>query len=268
MVMPSSGTISMQDLRDEFGGSGTISLNAHYRGGSLVPDITPNSGVPTSGTIGLSDFYGASAGVRVMSSTVAVQTGSTASVGIATPAGQGVSSTCYAFVARRNSNQNITAPSGWSLLGTNGEGLSVFVADDSSVSGTNTFSTTSSPVPDGMVGIIVRLRNGNVSSGSTIVHVAGGGGTTINTNYVTSDGTVQRMLLACFVGRGSSISFTGPLMATPPSGMTLLQSYAQSGVGLSMYLYSQYASAGTTNRQAVFDSNTGSGLNATLRVIG
>lgn len=35
-------------------------MSEYYRGGSYVPDTTVNAGVPTSGTISLSDFYGAS----------------------------------------------------------------------------------------------------------------------------------------------------------------------------------------------------------------
>lgn len=57
--MPSSGTITFDDLLTVFGGSEPVSLSAYYRGGSLVPDITKNAGVPTSGAISLADFYGA-----------------------------------------------------------------------------------------------------------------------------------------------------------------------------------------------------------------
>ena len=57
MAVPSSGAIDLKDLQDEFGGSNPISISEYYRGGSLVP--TNNTDVPTSGTIALSDFYGA-----------------------------------------------------------------------------------------------------------------------------------------------------------------------------------------------------------------
>lgn len=59
MPMPGSGQISLDDARDEFDVGGQISLGDLYRGGSLVPDVSVNSGVPTSGEIGLSDLYGA-----------------------------------------------------------------------------------------------------------------------------------------------------------------------------------------------------------------
>ena len=53
-----SGTISLQQLRAFFNDSGSIALGDLYRGGSLVPNISQNSGVPTSGTIDMADLYG------------------------------------------------------------------------------------------------------------------------------------------------------------------------------------------------------------------
>ena len=59
MTLPASGTISLKDIQDEFGGSNPISLSEYYRNGTYVTatDYAPN--VPTSGAISLSDFYGA-----------------------------------------------------------------------------------------------------------------------------------------------------------------------------------------------------------------
>lgn len=58
----SSGAISMGSLRDFFGNptynSNTISMTDLYRGGNLVPDITQNNSVPTSGAISLSNMHG------------------------------------------------------------------------------------------------------------------------------------------------------------------------------------------------------------------
>ena len=59
MALPSSGTLSINDIVGEFGGSAPHALSEYYRGGSLVQDITQNSSVPTSGTIKITDFYGA-----------------------------------------------------------------------------------------------------------------------------------------------------------------------------------------------------------------
>lgn len=55
-IGPSSGTIKLSEVKTLFGGDGK--LKSYYRGGSNVPDISVNSGIPTSGTISLQDFYG------------------------------------------------------------------------------------------------------------------------------------------------------------------------------------------------------------------
>ena len=57
MACPSSGTITIQDIVDEFGGSTPHSLSEYYRDGDNVPGN--NTNVPTSGAISLSNFYDA-----------------------------------------------------------------------------------------------------------------------------------------------------------------------------------------------------------------
>lgn len=58
-----TGAIDLNTLRSFFGNptynSSTISMSDLYRGGNLVPDISQNSDVPTSGEIELADLYGA-----------------------------------------------------------------------------------------------------------------------------------------------------------------------------------------------------------------
>jgi len=58
MVLQSSGTITLAQIQTEFGGSNPASLSEYYRGGSYVPNTSANSGIPTSGTISFSQFYG------------------------------------------------------------------------------------------------------------------------------------------------------------------------------------------------------------------
>lgn len=59
----SSGAISMGQLRQFFGdvvyNSNAVSMSDLYKGGYLVPNLTQNSAIPTSGTISLSNFYNA-----------------------------------------------------------------------------------------------------------------------------------------------------------------------------------------------------------------
>jgi hypothetical protein len=63
MTLPSSGSISLSQIRTEFGGSTPTNLSSYYRGGAYVPSTATS--VPTSGAISLSQFYGASASAVV-----------------------------------------------------------------------------------------------------------------------------------------------------------------------------------------------------------
>jgi hypothetical protein len=57
---PGTGPLSIGEIATEFGGTAPHSLGEYYRGGGLVPlPISANPGVPTSGQISISDFYGA-----------------------------------------------------------------------------------------------------------------------------------------------------------------------------------------------------------------
>ena len=60
MAVRSSAPVSLvTDIVGEFGGDTPHSLTEYYRGGSLVPNITANNSVPTSGAISLTNFLGA-----------------------------------------------------------------------------------------------------------------------------------------------------------------------------------------------------------------
>ena len=121
MALQTSGTISIGDLRTEFGDTGSSSLSEFYRGGSLVPNTPTNAAVPTSGTIQLSNFYGAAA---VAQSWQWVQT--------YTSMNEGVTRT-FQF---EDVNDIITSGTfSWSINGT--------TADFNAVSGTGTISATS-----------------------------------------------------------------------------------------------------------------------------
>ena len=58
MALPASGTISINSLVGEYGGSAPHSINEYYRGGARVANHSNNGNVPTSGTIALSNFHG------------------------------------------------------------------------------------------------------------------------------------------------------------------------------------------------------------------
>lgn len=57
MAIVNTGTVSLADIQTEFGGTPPTEMEEYYRG-LEVPDALENQGVPTSGTISLSDFYG------------------------------------------------------------------------------------------------------------------------------------------------------------------------------------------------------------------
>jgi hypothetical protein len=67
MPLVSSGEISIggstpgRSINSEFGraANATTSMSQLYRGGDIVPNATVNNAIPTSGTISLSQFYGA-----------------------------------------------------------------------------------------------------------------------------------------------------------------------------------------------------------------
>jgi len=69
MVLPTSGPLSLNDIKGEFGGPASPSLGDYYAGGSYVPAGTTgtNGAVPSSGTISISNFYGTSDVVIVLS---------------------------------------------------------------------------------------------------------------------------------------------------------------------------------------------------------
>lgn len=59
MALPTSPPISLNQIKEEFGATGSRSLTEFYRGGAFVPNIPQNSNIPTSGAISLLDFLGA-----------------------------------------------------------------------------------------------------------------------------------------------------------------------------------------------------------------
>lgn len=60
MTLPTSGALSLNDIKGEFGGPTSPSLGDYYAGGTYVPAGTSgtNGAVPSSGTISIGSFYG------------------------------------------------------------------------------------------------------------------------------------------------------------------------------------------------------------------
>lgn len=64
MAVP-TGTVTLADIQQEFGGTEPISLNEYYRGGTYVPDGAGTALIPTSGPISMNNFRGASKTVTI-----------------------------------------------------------------------------------------------------------------------------------------------------------------------------------------------------------
>lgn len=61
MALPSSGAISLSEIASQYGGTAPHSLKDYYRNGTEgVPDTASTQSIPTSGEIGIKDFYGSS----------------------------------------------------------------------------------------------------------------------------------------------------------------------------------------------------------------
>lgn len=65
--LTTSGTITMDQIRNEFGASGSPDMAEYYRGGTNAARVHSygsghNTNIPTSGTISMSQFYGAHRG--------------------------------------------------------------------------------------------------------------------------------------------------------------------------------------------------------------
>lgn len=60
MALPTSGPLTLSDIQTEFGGSNPAALSEYYAGGAYVPSGTTGTygAVPSSGAIGIQNFYG------------------------------------------------------------------------------------------------------------------------------------------------------------------------------------------------------------------
>jgi hypothetical protein len=157
MAIQSSGVITLQDIEDEFGGTGEISLSEYYRNGSYV--TANNTSVPTSGAISLNDFYGAFKRVTSLSIVNHANTNGDLTT-VTLPTGLQVGD--ILVVSRSSSSSSSSLPSGWTLIefayNSNGASydwgslLAYKVVTSTSESGTSVGS----------------FGNGNTDSGATV----------------------------------------------------------------------------------------------------
>ena len=91
MALPNSGSLSLSQIQSEFGGSNPIGLNEYYRGGANVPAHGNTTGIPSSGTISINQFYGKSNAAPI-DTTVSGNQGSAGPLGKFGQQNQGIAS--------------------------------------------------------------------------------------------------------------------------------------------------------------------------------
>tara|TARA_R100000951_G_scaffold77906_1_gene65749 strand:- start:701 stop:1543 length:843 start_codon:yes stop_codon:yes gene_type:complete len=159
MALPSSGVLTLDDIQTEFGGTNPIDLSDYYRGGGLVPDTATNAGIPTSGVISVTDFYGA---VNLLSLDFTLQG---AVVDRTNGTFTGVS------IGTANTNRMVVLQGG-------------------SVTGSGTLTAPTSVTIGGITASLVRLNNNYVAyakvpTGTTATIVISGGTGTFTTQIYT-----------------------------------------------------------------------------------
>jgi len=57
MTLQASGQITLNNIQTEHGGANPIKLHEYYKNGTYIKNYGPNTGMPTSGAISMSNFY-------------------------------------------------------------------------------------------------------------------------------------------------------------------------------------------------------------------
>ena len=155
--LTTTGTISIDDVRNTFSLTGTRALSTLYRNGGIVADTPQHAAVPTSGTISLSNLYGADILSYSLTpgSTTLDEGGSNDG---ANPSTQAFSINCTGFSADTTgtlywtvdgTTADFNAVSGSVAVANNAGSFSITVKDDNVTEGTENFT--------------VSLREGSIS---------------------------------------------------------------------------------------------------------
>jgi len=217
MAIQSSGLITLQDIEDEFGGTGAINLSEYYRNGSYV--TSNNTSVPTSGAISLSNFYGAAERVTSLSIVNHANTNGDLTT-VTLPTGLQVGD--ILVVSRSSYSSSSSLPSGWTLIKFAHNSNGAFYNWGSLLAYRVVTSTSQSGTSVGSFG------NGNSDSGATVWAIrpnrpasqinivdtfgyagtSGGGNTTINASN-SSFCTISLASMGVLNVAGSSTSKLG-----------------------------------------------------------
>ena len=212
MAVPSSGALDFTDLQDEFGGSNPISISEYYRNGGLVP--SNNTDVPTSGTVALSDFYGAVNELGVTAS--AASSANLQTLFNNASANSWTSAIPKRYTINGGTNMGIlTVPA--SMGGT----LIIDIASGATVRGTGGVANTS-PGAGGSgnsgVGAAGGAGGAAVSTNSTVGNVGSNGGdTSFGTLTVAKGGLAGASYFSGGLISDKSVFFPLMLRAVPPT---------------------------------------------------
>ena len=166
MALQGSGQISLANIQTEFGGSNPISISEYYRNGAYV--TSNNTGVPTSGIISLTSFYGA---VKQFSFTI--------STNYSTP----------------QNLATLATAAGWN-------GSDYLVATNNAIISSNTTATPALTIPNSFPNGVALINNGYIvgmggrggaaeGNGGTREGYAGGAALSIlRTVAITNNGTI------------------------------------------------------------------------------
>ncbi len=194
MTLPASGTITLSQIAAEFGGTAPHNLTEYYRGGTYVANTPANSGIPTSGAIKLTDFYGASAFSAVSrtyttgSSATETAPAGCSNVLIGVWGGGGAGGGCGRFsgVGGDGGSAGGFAYSSYAISG--GQTLTYTVGAGGTVSGLTSNPGGASSVSSGTKTITTMTANGGAANGGS--GGSASGGTSQNTTgTVGSSGT-------------------------------------------------------------------------------
>lgn len=117
MALQSSGQISLANLATEFGDTAPHSLSEFYRNGGKVNDVPANANVPTSGPIGLANFYGAQALLIFNAEYIVVGGGGSGGFTVASASGGGGGGGYRSSIAGEASGGGASAESSIQLQG-------------------------------------------------------------------------------------------------------------------------------------------------------
>jgi hypothetical protein len=108
MALPTSGNLSLSQVRTEFGAPSTAPLSAFVRGGAYVPNTAANAAVPTAPPIKLRDLLGASATPPLSAS----KSGDATGLYSCTESPPGVASSCPTSPTVTTNSVTVTASGG------------------------------------------------------------------------------------------------------------------------------------------------------------